>query len=99
MLQIKFNKIFTNIGFHHAPILTLERGDDFMARYQATHSNEIIIEFTAMGSIMRVSAMDPQSLTEVVIQGPISTHRNNLADLARQKLSFVLAKKTQAPRR
>lgn len=99
MLQIKFNKIFTNIGFHHAPLLTLERGDDFMARYQPSHSNEIIIEFIAMGSIMRVTAMDPHSLTEVVIQGPVGADRNNLADLAKQKLSFVLGKKAQGPRR
>lgn len=46
-----------------------------------------------MGSIMRVCAMDPRSLTEVVVQGPISADRSTLADLAKQKLAFVMAKK------
>ena len=48
---------------------------------------------------MRVAAMDPVSLTEVVIQGPIDTDRSRLVDLAKQKLDFVLAKKGLIRRR
>jgi len=45
-----------------------------------------------MGHLMRVTAMDSESLTEVVIQGPLNADRNNLASLATQKLDFVMAK-------
>ena len=61
-----------------------------MARNRRRHADEIILEFVAMGSFMRVSAMDPASLTEVVVQGPISADRASLADLARNKLAFVM---------
>ncbi len=64
-----------------------------MAKDQTTETDEAIIEFTAIGSIMRVCAMDPVSLTEVVIQGPINADRGKLAVLAKQKLDFVLAKR------
>jgi Domain of unknown function (DUF6898) len=73
--------------------------NDFMARYQPAQSDEIIVEFTAMGNIMRVSAMDTESLTEVVVQGPINAQRSTLADLARQKLAFVMARKVNHSRR
>ena len=52
--------------------------------------DDIILEFTVVGGILRVTAMDTASLTEVVVQGPIGTDRTNLANLARQKLAFVL---------
>jgi hypothetical protein len=68
-------------------------GGDLMARYSRPEPNEIILEFVGMGSVMRVSAMDPASLTEVVIQGPIGADQASLADLAKQKLMFMLAKK------
>ena len=67
--------------------------NSFMARHHRAMSSEIIVEFIAMGSIMRVSAMDTASLTEVFIQGPINANQDDLAKLAKQKLAFVLAKK------
>ncbi|MGH1483272.1 MAG: DUF6898 family protein [Geminicoccales bacterium] len=63
-----------------------------MARKHSSESKEIIVEFTVMGHLMRVTAMDSESLTEVVIQGPLNADRNNLASLATQKLNFVMAK-------
>ena len=66
-----------------------------MARHRRATENEIIVEFIAMGSIMRVSAMDTASLTEVFIQGPINANQDDLAELAKQKLAFVLAKKAR----
>jgi hypothetical protein len=48
---------------------------------------------------MRVSAMDTHTLTEVVVQGPLTVDRSSLADLARQKLAFVMAKKGRRARR
>lgn len=59
---------------------------------QTFSSNEIILEFTAIGSVLRVSAMDPSSLTEVTVQGPINANRATLATLARKKLAFVMAR-------
>lgn len=52
--------------------------------------DDIILEFTAVGGVLRVSAMDTASLTEVVVQGPVGSDRTSLANLARQKLAFVL---------
>jgi hypothetical protein len=74
-------------------------GDDFMTREELDLSNEIILEFTAVGGIMRVSAMDTHTLTEVVVQGRLTVDRSSLADLARQKLAFVMAKKGRRARR
>ena len=70
-----------------------------MARHDTPTSNEIILEFVAMGSTMRVCAMDPGSLTEVVVQGPINADRSSLAELAKQKLAFVMAKNGHRLRR
>ncbi len=56
----------------------------------ASSLDDIILEFTAVGGILRVSALDTATLTEVVVQGPIGTDRTRLANLARQKLAFVL---------
>ena len=63
-----------------------------MARNCTSASGEIILEFVAMGNTMRVCAMDPSSLTEVVVQGPISADQSSLAELAKQKLAFVMAR-------
>ena len=52
-----------------------------------------------MGSTMRVCAMDPATLTEVVVQGPINADRSSLIELAKQKLAFVMAKNGHRLRR
>ncbi|MGI9450470.1 MAG: DUF6898 family protein [Geminicoccaceae bacterium] len=70
-----------------------------MARHDTPTSNEIILEFVAMGNTMRVCAMDPASLTEVVVQGPINADRSSLVELAKQKLAFVIAKNGHRLRR
>lgn len=54
---------------------------------------DVIIEFHAMGSIVRVSAMDAQSLTEVTIQGPAQAGETVLQRNAVRKLEYVLRKK------
>jgi hypothetical protein len=51
---------------------------------------EVILEFTAIGAIVRVSAMDPRTLTEVVIQGPAAAGRAVLERLALAKLGWAL---------
>ena len=54
---------------------------------------EIIFEFQPMGHVVRVSAMDTASLTEVVIQGPASASQMQLQSIATRKLEYVLKKK------
>lgn len=54
---------------------------------------EVIIEFQRFGNIVKVSAMDAQSLTEVVMQGPASTTQAILKENALKKLEYVLRKK------
>jgi hypothetical protein len=54
-----------------------------------------IIEFRRIGSYVRVSAMDPVSLTEVAIMGASSAPESELTRIAVQKLEYVMAKKGQ----
>lgn len=57
------------------------------------HGREIIIEFRSVGSIVRVSAMDTQSLTEIAIQGPASAGEEALKRNAVKRLEYVMKKK------
>ena len=53
---------------------------------------EVIFEMKQVGNIMRVSAMDVSSLTEVVIQGPVSAPETVLRQNALRRLEYVLRK-------
>jgi hypothetical protein len=61
----------------------LERGD-------------VILEFVRLGALIRVSAMDVASLTEVVLQGPAAAGEAALRRAVLRKLAYALAR---APRR
>lgn len=52
----------------------------------------IIFEFHRVGAYMRVSAMDPVTLTEVTISGPVTATQAQLQDLAKRKLAYVIKK-------
>ncbi|MCB9991318.1 MAG: hypothetical protein H6867_08040 [Rhodospirillales bacterium] len=54
---------------------------------------EVIIEFAPVGSLVRVSAMDTQTLTEVITQGPASAGEAMLKRNALKRLEYVLKKK------
>ena len=54
---------------------------------------EVIFEFAQIGQIVKVTAMDTKSLTEISIQGPISTPQNILQQNALKRLQYVLNKK------
>lgn len=54
---------------------------------------EIIIEFMPVGSIVKVSAIDSQSLTEISIQGPANAGKETLKYNAIKRLEYVLKKK------
>ena len=59
----------------------------------ALENREVIIEFIPVGALVKVSAMDTQSLTEVSIQGPANTPENILKRNALKRLEYVLKKK------
>lgn len=57
------------------------------------HGREIIIEFRPVGAVVRVSAMDTQTLTEIAIQGPASAGEEILKRNAVKRLEYVMKKK------
>lgn len=56
-------------------------------------NREIIIEFIPVGQVVRVSAMDVQTLTEAVISGPANTPQTILKNNALRRLEYILRKK------
>lgn len=59
---------------------------------EAMRGREVIFEFRPVGAIMRVSAMDTATMTEVVIQGPVTAGRDVLEQNALKRLEYVLRK-------
>ena len=57
------------------------------------NGREVIIEFYPVGNVIKVSAMDTQSLTEISIQGPSSAPESVLKQNALKRLEYVLKKK------
>lgn len=64
-----------------------------MKRDNPLAGREIIIEFHQIGDLVKVSAMDARTLTEVSIQGPASTPQKILENNAVKRLEYVLRKK------
>ncbi|MDY0008635.1 MAG: hypothetical protein RBS08_02920 [Bdellovibrionales bacterium] len=56
-------------------------------------SREVIFEFMPVGNIMRVSAMDTASLTEIVVQCPVTAGEAAFKKNALMRLEYVLRKK------
>ena len=56
---------------------------------------EVILEYTPMGRVMRVCAIDAASGTEVVIQGPVDAGEDQLKAIALAKLSYVMNKQNR----
>jgi hypothetical protein len=54
--------------------------------------NEVLIEYVRVGAIVRVTAIDPVTGTEVVFQAPASLHPSELRQTAVNKLKYVLKK-------
>jgi hypothetical protein len=53
---------------------------------------EVYFEFKAVGSVMRVAAIDAETGIEVTVMGPVSASQADLERLALQKLKARLAK-------
>ena len=61
-----------------------------------THkTHEIIFEITNIGNVSKVTAIDPATGTEVIIQGPSSAGAAILRQNAARKLLYVLNKEKQ----
>lgn len=56
-------------------------------------NREVIFEFFPVGNVVRVMAMDVQSMTEVSIQGPKSAPESTLKMNALKRLEYVMRKK------
>lgn len=56
-------------------------------------NREVILEYFPVGNIMKVTAMDSRTLTEISIQGPISAGEEVLKRNALNRLTYVLRKK------
>ncbi len=54
---------------------------------------EVFLEFIPVGSIVKVTAMDTQSMTEISIQGPKTAGEEALKHNALRRLEYVLKKK------
>jgi hypothetical protein len=60
--------------------------------------SEVLIEFTKIGTIIRVNAIDVATGTEIVIQGHASTSQAQLRTVAINKLNYVLKKQQEEKR-
>jgi len=56
-------------------------------------NREVIVEFIPVGQIVRVSAMDVQTLTEAVISGPANAPQSILKNNVLRRLEYILRKK------
>lgn len=54
---------------------------------------EVIFEFMPVGNVMRVSAMDTATLTEVVVQCPLGAGEAAFKKSGLMRLEYVLRKK------
>jgi len=59
----------------------------------ALKNREVIIEYAPVGNVVKVSAMDTASLTEISISGPASSPQSLLKANALKRLEYVLRKK------
>lgn len=57
-----------------------------------TAKQEAILEFVQIGAYVRVTAVDPNTGLEAVIQGPASAGEAALRHTALQKLAYLLRK-------
>ena len=64
---------------------------------QEVERGGVILEFVRLGPLIRVSAMDEDSLTEVVLQGPAAAGEAALRRAVLRKLACALARSAPRP--
>ncbi len=60
---------------------------------------EVLFEFIQIGPVMKVVAIDPETGTEAVIQGPAHMPRSLLQKTAIKKLNYILTKQSRLPQK
>jgi len=60
-----------------------------------TGAREVLFEFTAIGSVVKVSAIDAATGLEVSVMGPAKASRADLQQLALAKLNARLASRSR----
>lgn len=63
-----------------------------MVKTNALKDREILLEMVPIGSYVRVTAVDVESMTEVSIQGPRNAMEQVLKNNALRRLEYVLRK-------
>ena len=58
---------------------------------------DVILEFHSVGNAVKVTAIDPETLVEVSIMGPLAAGEEALKRVALRKLEYVLAKRRETP--
>lgn len=53
---------------------------------------EVIFEFRPVGNVMRVTAVDAMTATEVVVQCPLHSAEITMKNMGLQRLEYVLKK-------
>ena len=71
-------------------------GDEAEAEYHSpmSEADNYIIEFTQIGASVKVTAVDPQTMTEVSIVGGAQYSQEFLTRQAVKKLEYVLSKQS-----
>ena len=72
-------------------------GDEAEAEYHSpmSEADNYIIEFNQIGASVKVTAVDPKTMTEVSIVGGAQYSQEFLTRQAVKKLEYVLAKQSQ----
>lgn len=65
---------------------------------RAIDLDEVILEFVRVGPLIRVSAMEPKTLTEVVSYGPAHAGEAALRRIVLRKLEYVLGSRQDSAR-
>ena len=63
-----------------------------------TAGREFILEFQRLGNAVKVTAIDPETLVEVSLQGPAQASEAELRRAAIDKLTYVLRKQAESGR-
>ena len=76
---------------------SMRSGDEAEAEYHSpmSEADNYIIEFTQIGGSVKVTAVDPKTLTEVSIVGGPQYSQEFLTRQAVKKLEYVLSKQAE----
>jgi hypothetical protein len=83
------------MAFSACVAYSMRPGDEAEAEYHSpmSEADNYIIEFTQIGANVKVTAIDPKTLTEVSIVGGAQYSQEFLTRQAIKKLEYVLARK------